>query len=300
MISNKRLFTFGCSFTKFNWPTWADILGREYALFHNWGYPGIGNRAIVERLSEAHTVHDINKDDTVIIQWSSHIRHDYARIDLVSNMEGMWKTKGNIFSGWNATTFNKNWINNFWNEKTYYIHTLNNILLAQQFLESIGCKWYMTSMNDLENIHDPNLSYQESEPSKTFNVWECSPDLIPYREKIWHQHSDKWLLDLLQEKHNTPELDWWFRIDDNSVTSKIFKTRNNEFKEPHLTYRQHYNYLLNNNIYDILEISNTSDSQIETDLAMYDIMKEQSVDAADFIEKISATEWGITSRTMGR
>lgn len=32
-----RLFTFGCSFTKFFWPTWADILGQEFDYYENWG-----------------------------------------------------------------------------------------------------------------------------------------------------------------------------------------------------------------------------------------------------------------------
>ena len=29
----KRLFTFGCSFTRYYWPTWADMLGQEYDEF---------------------------------------------------------------------------------------------------------------------------------------------------------------------------------------------------------------------------------------------------------------------------
>lgn len=296
-----RLITFGCSFTKYNWPTWADILGREYAFFHNWGYPGIGNRAIVERLAEAHTLHDICKDDTIIIQWSSHVRHDYARLDSPNNAESsMWKTKGNIFTEHNSDVFDSKWIKNFWNEKTYYIHTLNSILLAQEFLNSTGCKWYMTSMNDLENPHDLGYNYNENEPGKTFDVWGRSPDLIPYKEKIWDKFRYKWLPNLLQEKHDTPNLDWWFCRDVNSISLKILKTKGNKFKEPHLTYRQHYNYLLKNKIHDLLGISNTSAISIEADLDLYDNMNKQSKDYPDFISKISNTLWGMTTRSRGR
>ena len=39
----KRLFTFGCSVTEFIWPTWADILGREFDYYENWGRVGAGN-----------------------------------------------------------------------------------------------------------------------------------------------------------------------------------------------------------------------------------------------------------------
>ena len=48
-----RLFTFGCSFTSYHWPTWADILGREYDYFENWGRSGGSNQFIFNSLIEA-------------------------------------------------------------------------------------------------------------------------------------------------------------------------------------------------------------------------------------------------------
>ena len=36
-----RLFTFGCSFTNYAWPTWADFLGLEFEHFENWGVSGV-------------------------------------------------------------------------------------------------------------------------------------------------------------------------------------------------------------------------------------------------------------------
>ena len=42
----KRAFVFGCSFTQYYWPTWADILGREFNKFENWGQCGGGNQFI--------------------------------------------------------------------------------------------------------------------------------------------------------------------------------------------------------------------------------------------------------------
>ena len=35
-----RLFTFGCSFTQYWWPTWADILGYQHDFYENWGRCG--------------------------------------------------------------------------------------------------------------------------------------------------------------------------------------------------------------------------------------------------------------------
>ena len=53
----KRLFAFGCSFTGYGWPTWADIIGQSFDYYENWGKSGIGNYLIssrvVERLPES-------------------------------------------------------------------------------------------------------------------------------------------------------------------------------------------------------------------------------------------------------
>ena len=48
----RRLFTSRCSIS-WNWPQHGQILlGLEVEHFQNWGLPGIGNRAIAERVAE--------------------------------------------------------------------------------------------------------------------------------------------------------------------------------------------------------------------------------------------------------
>ena len=48
-----KLYAFGCSLTRYHWPTWADILGRSFENgFENWANRGAGNRQILERLTE--------------------------------------------------------------------------------------------------------------------------------------------------------------------------------------------------------------------------------------------------------
>ena len=58
----RRLFTVGCSFTHFYWPTWADILGSTYDEYYNWGLSGLGNRAICERLAEISLTQKLTED----------------------------------------------------------------------------------------------------------------------------------------------------------------------------------------------------------------------------------------------
>lgn len=72
-----RVFIFGCSFTKFRWPTWADIC--RYSTdkpVYNWGQMGIGNVAIMHRIVEADIKHKFTERDMIITQWSTWTRED--------------------------------------------------------------------------------------------------------------------------------------------------------------------------------------------------------------------------------
>lgn len=73
----KRLFTFGCSFTNWIWPTWADIYATQFDFFENWGMPSAGNLYIFNSIVEANNKHKFTPDDTIVIMWSGILRNDY-------------------------------------------------------------------------------------------------------------------------------------------------------------------------------------------------------------------------------
>ena len=164
----KRLFTFGCSFTRYYWPTWADMLGNSYDHFENWGNSGLGNRAIFERLSECIVHNNISKGDTVIIQWTEFHRFDFY-LPLPSLPEG-WSQGGNILT---STTVPKE-ILALWNEKSYIMHTLNYINMAVRLLESLECTWYMTS---IRNLYSDAIEHPEF--MKYCQVFQHSNFLMP-------------------------------------------------------------------------------------------------------------------------
>lgn len=72
----KRFFAFGCSFTNYKWPTWADIISQDIPSYQNWGKPGAGNHYIFNSIIEADQRHNFNKDDLVIVMWSYKDRED--------------------------------------------------------------------------------------------------------------------------------------------------------------------------------------------------------------------------------
>jgi hypothetical protein len=91
---NKRLFTFGCSYTHFAWPTWADLIavhGLDYNIAdgkntcdkpdtlwrctYNFGRAGSCNQEIINRVLMANELYDFCETDVICVQWTSQFRH---------------------------------------------------------------------------------------------------------------------------------------------------------------------------------------------------------------------------------
>jgi hypothetical protein len=214
----KRLFVFGCSFTNYDWPTWADMLSLEFEYFENWAMPGLGNRAIAERLAECHLRNTITKDDVVIIQWSSHIRQDWYK--------DIFNTEENSTEGW-AVHYtskyyieHKAYIDKIFSEKSSVLHTLNMIVLAQQLLSSTECTWLMTSLGDIRNLGYDNVfnkrggvTFVDDETKELAKdrtdwlIWKKFPDFKIY-EKLWN--NDKWVEPLFKTVKENKNRIWRF------------------------------------------------------------------------------------------
>lgn len=129
----KRLFTFGCSFTQYHWPTWADILGYDAHYFENWALSGGGNDFILNRLVECHQRNTLDKDDLVMIMWSGVTREDHYN--------GRWQLRGNIYTCHDMDAIIKNR-----SPQGYLLKSLNYITAAKSLLDSIGCDYHFLSM----------------------------------------------------------------------------------------------------------------------------------------------------------
>jgi hypothetical protein len=159
-----RLFTFGCSFTNYSWPTWADILAKEFNYFQNWGRPGAGNQFIYHTLIECHLKNQINTDDTVVIMWSSSGRENRY-------VKGQWLTPGNIY---NSNLYDKNYIKSWVDTRGFILRDLDLIYGALMILENIGCRYKFFSMLPLTTIND----YSSEDFLSTVS------DFLPYYKTI--------------------------------------------------------------------------------------------------------------------
>jgi len=214
-----RLFTFGCSYTSYSWPTWSNLLELEFDHVENWAMSGLGNRAIAERIAECHVKNQFTKDDTIIVQWSSHLRNDwYSTVSMPERTSG-WKTYGSIFNYHNQSLYDKKWIETFFYEPAFLMHTLNHIAMTQGLLNSVGATWYMTSIGDIRNMGEDLRAgdgYGETtgiftgDSSQEKLAWIKLPSLKVYEKSIWDDHKDHWLMPMELFCQTCPDLTFEF------------------------------------------------------------------------------------------
>lgn len=152
-MSLSRLFTFGCSFTNYHWPTWADILGQDYSQYYNLGRSGAGNLYIACQLSEAVNRYNITDQDRVIIQWSSPLRED--------RYTDQWLTWGNVFEV-ETSPYPQDWVRDFVTEKGCLVRDLALISLCKNLLDGQGIDYSFFAMTDLDQDADVTGVYQKT------------------------------------------------------------------------------------------------------------------------------------------
>lgn len=148
------IYTFGCSFTQYKWPTWADYLhaGGLAEYYENWGLPGGSNDFIFHSITEC--IDKITANDIVCIMWSQP-----HRISDYNDTQG-WDMPGNAYLYQPK-------------ERVKYLHDDKIALENQSFfkstaklLEAIGCEFYFTSMERIdikyEGIFDTKKYFKPS------------------------------------------------------------------------------------------------------------------------------------------
>lgn len=150
-MENKRFFAYGCSYTNYNWPTWADLLGRQYSEYFNYGQPGAGNQFIFNAVMESDERHKITKDDLVIVQWSGSSREDIYQ-------NGKWITSGGVGNYYTAEELKK-----FFDFRGFFIRDLATIKATKSFLDNIGCEYYFLSMIPLTSSDEYQRRFEEKD-----------------------------------------------------------------------------------------------------------------------------------------
>lgn len=148
----KRLFAFGCSFTDYHWPTWANILSQEIPDTKIFGKSGAGNFFIYQSLIEANIRYNITKDDLVMIMFSNVTREDRFIYD-----RGGWITPGNLF---HQSEYDEHFMKTSFCHHGYLMRDLNLIYGCKTLLDSIGCDHELMSIVPFESLKSDGLMMQ--------------------------------------------------------------------------------------------------------------------------------------------
>jgi hypothetical protein len=133
------LYTYGCSFTRYHWDTWANHMGKNYNKFVNHGRLGAGNQYILHELTKSHICGEIKLTDTVAIMWSGVTRYDHWS-------KGKWQSGGNMY---NNNYFKKEFLE-YVDPVGFFIRDCSFIHAAKTILDSIGCRYIFFSMMPLD------------------------------------------------------------------------------------------------------------------------------------------------------
>lgn len=145
-MKNKRFFAFGCSFTNYFYPTWADFVGYNFDEFYNFGNSGLSNKTIGDRLIEVDNHYKFDNNDTVIISLSGLGRYNFfvttptkntaiwAGGDLGNNVNDDFILGNKKLSYYHEII--KFMRDKFWNHKWGIYHTWLTVKTAKRILTS--------------------------------------------------------------------------------------------------------------------------------------------------------------------
>ena len=131
-----RLITFGCSFTDYAWPTWADIIADDLGCeYENWAMGGGGNQQIARR-AMYRASRGITDQDWVMIQWTSISREDRF-------IGGFWRTEGNVAL---SPTYRGDFLRDHWDWDNDVINTAHSrittpLLLGPNLKYEMAMQW---------------------------------------------------------------------------------------------------------------------------------------------------------------
>jgi len=171
-MKKKRCFAFGCSFTNYNWPTCADLIGSNFDNYYNFGRPGSDNTYALNRLTDSHSFFHLNPDtDFVIFGTTAFGRFSFW------DKNNAWVTAGDIdFERSNIEYKEQNTFSVTQNYTPTYAayRSINAIKMFKYFLQSMdiphiifpaidNVQYYMDSMYYPDNLHVGLWAIEEAE-----------------------------------------------------------------------------------------------------------------------------------------
>lgn len=189
-----KLITFGCSFTDYAWPTWADIMALDLDCeYENWAIGGGGNQQIARRILYKDQQFGWQPDDCVMVQWSSITREDRWLNDN-------WVSQGSV----GVTPFyGAKWVEKYWSWDNDVINTAQarmttELLLKDRLKYQMAMTW--GDVKDFDCLTD-NPEMTDFWRSRLTLCDELPAHARPFGGAIADGHPDpRWWLNWVETK----------------------------------------------------------------------------------------------------
>lgn len=128
-----KIIAYGCSFTHYLYPSYADILAEDYDV-ENKGLSGCGNDYIHYNVMQDFRNDKLSAYDMIIIQWTAYTRYNYLnRKNRWMGMDGrIWENPKNM-PLWKT-------IKKIYNEKYEFDRQINYIIGTKNTLDTLDSK----------------------------------------------------------------------------------------------------------------------------------------------------------------
>lgn len=132
--NRRRFFAFGCSYTHYSYATWADLIGRQFEEYFNFGLAGCSNAHIMNKVIEADHTYKFNAStDVVFIMLTG-----FGRFTYLSKDSNNWVAKGDLYSYNEATKdpVTINFTDTMWSDNLAVYQTWANVKAIKNILDS--------------------------------------------------------------------------------------------------------------------------------------------------------------------
>lgn len=245
-----RLFVFGCSYTSYAYPTWADAISVNFNQYYNYGRSGCSNTYIMNALVAANDTFKFKKTDTVIVMLTGFGRFSYKPRGSI------WQTKGDMFNYCEQIKDSvvQNFYDNMWSDDfavqqswvaaKVIKQTLAAAKCKHKILMGIGNEAYVAGSADLsvDSYKKAVEIYSLLDNKLTLDKWKQDKDLYdsPYWEAkggrdghpspdVYLQYAKDFMPELVTKKSNQ-FIKYWNKHFDHSSQANMENKFNAEFR----------------------------------------------------------------------
>lgn len=202
----KRIFAFGCSFTKHCYPTWADIISKEApnALYINLAITGLGNQGISSRLVEASKRFKFCDTDLILLMYSTTFREDRYIGDG-------WKSYGSVY---NNHFYDRQFIDKYVDPIGMLIRDLATMELTNNYIESLSSQSIVLRSVPIDNESDDNRFNRSAKFRTLLQLYKGLLDSMPPTllelelNNQWRNHVryQDMFGEIINDSHPTPDV----------------------------------------------------------------------------------------------